>query len=170
MTASQQPISSSVTTTCYVKTSDGLRNMRDAISRPVEVVREPGSQPEPTLKVQDPFLYYSDDKNRMKELRLQDTSSSSSSSEDDDSASSTTADDEHTSTTSSTCVRKTRISFELHPSLLLEDFIMGDELLGDDSLSFDDIIDGWLLDQAEKDSDEKDLINSLREVLFLSEE
>ena len=166
MTASQQPISS-VTTTCYVKTSDGLRNMRDAISRPVEVVREPGSQPEPTLKVQDPFLYYSDDKNRMKELRLQDTSSSSSSSEDDDSASST-ADDEHTS--SSTCVRKTRISFELHPSLLLEDFIMGDELLGDDSLSFDDIIDGWLLDQAEKDSDEKDLINSLREVLFLSEE
>jgi len=47
---------------------------------------------------------------------------------------------------------------------------MGDELLGDDSLSFDDIIDGWLLDQAEKDSDEKDLINSLREVLFLSEE
>jgi hypothetical protein len=141
--------------------------MRDAISRPVEVVREPGSQPEPTLKVQDPFLYYSDDKNRMKELRLQDTSSSSSSSEDDDSASST-ADDEHTP--SSTCVRKTRISFELHPSLLLEDFIMGDELLGDDSLSFDDIIDGWLLDQAEKDSDEKDLINSLREVLFLSEE
>lgn len=167
MTASQQPISSSVTTTCYVRTSDGLRNMRDAISRPVEVVREPGSQPEPSLKVQDPFLYYSDDKNRMKELRLQDTSSSSSSSEDDDSASST-ADDEHTS--SSTCVRKTRISFELHPSLLLEDFIMGDELLGDDSLSFDDIIDGWLLDQAEKDSGEEDLINSLREVLFLSEE
>lgn len=167
MTASQQPIISSATTTCYVKTSDGLRNRRDAISRPVEVVREPGSQPEPSLKVQDPFLYYSDDKNRMKELRLQDTSSSSSSNEDDDSASST-ADDEHTS--SSTCVRKTRISFELHPSLLLEDFIMGDELLGDDSLSFDDIIEGWLLDQAEKDSSEKDLINSLREVLFLSEE
>ena len=129
----------------------------------MEVVREPGSQPEPSLKVQDPFLYYSNDKNRMKELRLHDTSPSSSSSEDDDSASST-ADEEPT------CVRKTRISFELHPSLLLEDFIMGDELLGDDSLSFDDIIDGWLLDQAEKDSSEKDLINSLREVLFLSEE
>lgn len=168
MTASQQPNSS--VTTCYVKTSDGLRSRRDAISsRPVEVVQEPGNEPEPALKVQDPFLYYSDDKNRMKELRLQDTSSSSSTSEDDDSVS-PTADDEPTSTTSPTCVRKTRISFELHPSLLLEDFILGDELLGDNSLSFDDIIDGWLLDQAKKDSGEKDLINSLREVLLLSEE
>jgi hypothetical protein len=166
MTASQQP--KSTVTTCYVKTSDGLRDRRDAIIRPMEVVREPGSQPEPSLKVQDPFLYYSNDKNRMKELRLQDTSSSSSSSQDDDSASSTTSDDEHHM--SSSTLRKTRISFELHPSLLLEDFIMGDELLGDDSLSFDDIIDGWLVDQADKDSGEKDLINSLREVLFLSEE
>jgi hypothetical protein len=152
MTASQHPISA----TSYIKTPmDDNRRTRD-VGSPTMFVREPGHQPQPILKVQDPFLYYSNDQVRMKELLLQDDDSS-----DDESSPTSLSDQEQQTTTS---VRKTRISFELHPSLLLEDLM--DELLLDDSLNFDDIPDASL-PTDEQDSDEvSDTINILRRIMF----
>mmetsp|Transcript_28464 Transcript_28464/g.60298 ORF Transcript_28464/g.60298 Transcript_28464/m.60298 type:complete len:159 (-) Transcript_28464:221-697(-) len=70
----------------------------------------------------DAFLYYSDDRNRMKALKL----------EDDEAAS--------TERVSNQCERKTRLSFELHPSLILDDML--DELFSEDESN--DIGFGWL--------------------------
>ena len=109
-------------------------------------------------KVEDAFLYYSNDQVRMKELLLQDVEDDSS----DDEPSSTSVSNQEQSTTS--CVRKTRITFELHPSLLLEDLMNDDELFGDDT-DFYDKLDELLL--AKQDSDaEDDVINALRRIML----
>ncbi|KAK1744583.1 hypothetical protein QTG54_005116 [Skeletonema marinoi] len=146
MTASQQPISAS--TSSYVKTKDDRLQSIQAVGGPtVEVA-----------KVEDAFLYYSNDQVRMKELLLQDVEDDSS----DDEPSSTSVSNQEQSTTS--CVRKTRITFELHPSLLLEDLMNDDELFGDDT-DFDDKLDELLL--AKQDSDaEDDVINALRRIML----
>ena len=63
--------------------------------------KRPRQQQQPVRKHQDPFLYYSDQETKMNELLLND---------DND-------NDERVARESD--VRKTRISFELHPKLLL---------------------------------------------------
>ena len=70
-------------------------------------------------KSQDPFLYYSNDEKRMNMLKLKD-------------------DDSETETRSvlqESSQRKTRISFELHPSLILGDVL--DDLYGTDDSNMD---------------------------------
>ena len=76
----------------------------------------------PTTKA-DPFLYYSNDRVRMRELRLEDEE------EEEDSS-----DEQSTNS----CERKTRLTFELHPSLLLDDDLIDDddELLSPDFEAF----------------------------------
>jgi hypothetical protein len=120
----------------YIKTIKDVHQQTRDVSSPspsmaMKVVREPGHH----LKVQDPFLYYSNDQVRMKELQLQEEDSSN------EASTSLSIQEQHTTTS----VRKTRISFELHPSLLLEDFLLDDEHILDDSLNFEDIIDASLL-------------------------
>ena len=164
MTASQQQPLSAIT--LLVKTKNDRR--QDVGGPTVEVAREPGHQTgQPILKVQDPFLYYSNDQVRMKELRfLQDEEVDSS---DDDSSYTSLSNQAQPTTTY--CARKTRISFELHPSLLLEDLMTDDEFLGDDSLNFNDIFDASLraandYDNEQDDYDVVDAINSLRQIMF----
>ena len=160
MTAFQQPISA--ITSSYIKTKDGdRRQTNQTVGDPtVEVAREPGYPPEPVLKVRDPFLYYSNDQVRMKELRsFRDEEDDSS----DDGSSSTSLSSQEQPATA--CVRKTRISFELHPYLLLEDLMRDEDLFGDDSLNSDDILEASLLCNNH-DSDVVDVINSLRQIMF----
>lgn len=119
----------------YIKTTKDVHQQTRDVSSPspsmaMKVVREPGHH----LKVQDPFLYYYNDQVRMKELRLQEEDSSN------EASTSLSIQEQHPTTS----VRKTRISFELHPSLLLEDFLLDEHIL-DDSLNFEDIIDASLL-------------------------
>jgi len=117
MTASQQPISA-----VAVSSSDAKR--KDDICR---------QNPEDVrgLKVRDPFLYYSNDKIRMRELRLRlqdiEYDSSDDDSSDEGSFSSSLSNQEQSM---ATCERKTRITFELHPSLVLEDLMK--DLFDDD--------------------------------------
>ncbi len=110
MTASQQPISA-----VAVSSSDAKRKDDNCRQKPEDVRG---------LKVRDPFLYYSNDKIRMRELRLQDVENNSS---DDGSFSSSLSNQEQST---AICERKTRITFELHPSLVLEDLMK--ELFDDD--------------------------------------
>eukprot|EP00579_Thalassiosira_antarctica_P005221 CAMPEP_0201892820 /NCGR_PEP_ID=MMETSP0902-20130614/37317_1 /ASSEMBLY_ACC=CAM_ASM_000551 /TAXON_ID=420261 /ORGANISM="Thalassiosira antarctica, Strain CCMP982" /LENGTH=101 /DNA_ID=CAMNT_0048424413 /DNA_START=53 /DNA_END=358 /DNA_ORIENTATION=+ len=63
-----------------------------------------------SIKTEDPFLYYSNETIRMKTLKMVEVSESDASQERGD--------------------RKTRLSFELHPSLILEDVMT--EIFGDD--------------------------------------
>ena len=63
-----------------------------------------------SIKTEDPFLYYSSETIRMKTLKMVEVSESDASQERGD--------------------RKTRLSFELHPSLILEDVMT--EIFGDD--------------------------------------
>jgi len=65
-------------------------------------------QPVPILKHQDPFLYYSHQETRMNELLLNDDN----------------VDGEQVIRVSD--VRKTRISFEVHPSLVIESLFLQD--------------------------------------------
>mmetsp|Transcript_39045 Transcript_39045/g.66585 ORF Transcript_39045/g.66585 Transcript_39045/m.66585 type:complete len:157 (+) Transcript_39045:88-558(+) len=67
-------------------------------------------------KSDDPFLCYSDDTVRLKILKYEEVDETSLS---------------EVKAKSSTRVRKTRLSFELHPSVLLEDFL--DEMYGTES-------------------------------------
>ena len=62
------------------------------------------------IKIEDPFLYYSNETIRMKTLKMVEVSESDASQERGE--------------------RKTRLSFELHPSLILEDVMT--EIFGDD--------------------------------------
>ena len=138
----QQTISSS-----FVKDDCCHRNPQNAGS-PSE---------EPILKVVDPFLYYSNDKIRMRELRLEDVENDSS--VDASSSSSLPTQDQ----SPPTCERKTRISFELHPSLLLEDLMREIFDEDDDCLDFDDIS----LFATEEDScATNDVINGLRRIIL----
>eukprot|EP00984_Skeletonema_dohrnii_P032469 scaffold26706_cov78-Skeletonema_dohrnii-CCMP3373.AAC.1 len=65
-------------------------------------------QPVPILKHQDPFLYYSHQETRMNELLLNDDN----------------VDGEQVIRVSD--MRKTRISFEVHPSLVIESLFLQD--------------------------------------------
>ena len=77
----------------------------------------------------------------------------------------TTQGEEHTTTThqaSEQVERKTRLSFEVHPSLIIEDLLLQDLDYGDangisDDVSFDDMILSLLQGQEEDDlmNDEK---------------
>ena len=115
---------------------------------------------EPILKFVDPFLYYSNDKIRMRELRLEDMENDSS--VDASSSSSLPTQDQ----SPPTCERKTRISFELHPSLLLEDLMREIFDEDDDSFDFDDIIDASLLATEEDSCATNDVINGLRRIIL----
>lgn len=126
------------------KTNDDRRKKTQDVGGTSEELR-------PILKVQDPFLYYSNDRVRMKELRLEDKEVDSS---DDGSSSASILSNQEQSTTS--CVRKTRITFELHPSLLFEDLM-------DDLLHFDDNLDASLLSNNQGSDD---VIDSLRQIIF----
>ena len=153
MTASQQPISAD--SSSYAKRKDDIcRQNPEDVDSPTE---------EPILKVQDSFLYYSNDKIRMRELRLQDIEydSSGDDSSDDGSFSSSLSNQEQSM---ATCERKTRITFELHPSLVLEDLMK--DLFDDESLDFDDIIDASL-HANEQDSCAVDgVMNGLRQIIL----
>jgi len=166
MTASQQPISATSSYIIKTATNDHQRS-QDVSGAALEVTREPGHDhdPEPILKVQDPFLYYSNDEVRMRELRFQ---APPSSPDDDDSSDAGSSSFAHRSQEQQTtsCVRKTRISFELHPSLLLEDLIADDELFGGDSLTLEDILEASLLaNNDQDDSDLVEIIDSLRQMM-----
>ena len=116
-----------------------------------DVVGSPSEEIHPTLKVQDPFLYYSNDRVRMKELRLEDVEKEDSS--DDE----TSLSNQEQSTAA--CERKTRITFELHPSLLLEDLM--DDLLDDDTHDLDAI-----LNASNSGTVDDVIINSLRQIML----
>lgn len=64
-----------------------------------------------TLKSRDPFLFYSNDEIRMKTLKCQDTKAAIANAE-----------------SSRPWERKTRISFELDPLLIMQDVVMDDSL------------------------------------------
>ncbi len=102
MKASQQPISA--VSSSYAKSKD------DYCGETSQDVESPAKTEEihPILKDQDPFLYYSNDRVRMRELHLQDVQDDSS---DDGSVSSSRSVQRKQST--ATCTRKTRITFEL---------------------------------------------------------
>ena len=76
------------------------------------------------IKAQDPFLYYSNDTIRMKTLKLEQVTN-----KDHDVVSS--RDQQHP------VKRKTRHSFELHPSLLLDDLLTDLDLNDDDDEDMD---------------------------------
>ena len=80
------------------KTHDGGAKAAANDSEPA--AKRPRQQ-QPVHKHQDPFLYYSDQETRMNELHLNDDNDDRVIRESD--------------------LRKTRISFELHPKLLFED-------------------------------------------------
>lgn len=97
----------------------------------------------------DAFLRYSNDQVRMRTLMM--------------STATTTQGEEHTTTThqAEQVERKTRLSFELHPSLIIEDLLQdldyGDANGISDDVSFDDMILSLLQGQEEDDlmNDEK---------------
>mmetsp|Transcript_15725 Transcript_15725/g.25853 ORF Transcript_15725/g.25853 Transcript_15725/m.25853 type:complete len:94 (-) Transcript_15725:161-442(-) len=90
----------------------------------------------------------------MKELHFEDVEEEDSS----DDASSTSLSNQEQSTSS--CERKTRITFELHPSLLLEDLM--DDLSNDDS--HDDL--DAILDASSNSGGDDVFINSLRQIML----
>eukprot|EP00584_Thalassiosira_punctigera_P009288 CAMPEP_0172536924 /NCGR_PEP_ID=MMETSP1067-20121228/8636_1 /TAXON_ID=265564 ORGANISM="Thalassiosira punctigera, Strain Tpunct2005C2" /NCGR_SAMPLE_ID=MMETSP1067 /ASSEMBLY_ACC=CAM_ASM_000444 /LENGTH=145 /DNA_ID=CAMNT_0013322111 /DNA_START=98 /DNA_END=535 /DNA_ORIENTATION=+ len=91
---------------------DSPRDSSRSISKPATVAKDRAeSDPHPP---EDAFLYYSNDEVRMKTLRLSDEASIAASANAE----------------SSRPERRTRLSFELHPSLILDD--MMDELLNDE--------------------------------------
>ena len=131
MKASRQPISA--VSSSYAKSKEDYcrQNPQD------QDVDSPTEEIHPTLKVEDPFLYYSNDRVRMRELRLQDVNDDSP--DHGSSSSSLSAQQQSTAT----CVRKTRITFELHPHLLLEDLM--EDLFDDVSFDFGVTLDASLL-------------------------
>lgn len=102
----------------------------------------------PTTKA-DPFLYYSNDRVRMRELRLEDEE------EEEDSS-----DEQSTNS----CERKTRLTFELHPSLLLDDDLIDDddELLSPD---FEAFLDASIAAIKQDPDAVDDVINGLRQIM-----
>mmetsp|Transcript_8061 Transcript_8061/g.17474 ORF Transcript_8061/g.17474 Transcript_8061/m.17474 type:complete len:113 (-) Transcript_8061:89-427(-) len=76
---------------------------------------------ESCCKMDDPFLYYSNDEVRMKTLKLETISEAE------------VAD-------STTTSRRTRISFELHPSVMFGDMMNGLYMDCDDNIDIDSIL------------------------------
>ena len=146
-----QPISA--VSSSYAKSEDD-----DYCRQTTQDVDSPATEEiHPILKDQDPFLYYSNDRVRMTELRLQDVEDDLS---DHGSSSSSLLAQEQLTTTST---RKTRITFELHPHLLLEDLVK--EILDDASFDFDVISDAFLLAHEQDSGSVDDVMNHLREII-----
>jgi hypothetical protein len=128
-------------TTVATKTHDGSAKATNTIAS------EPAAKSprKPVCKHEDPFLYYSHQETRMNTLLL--------SNNDND------WNDEQVDQERESVVRKTRISFELHPALLFEDLLPIDvaeaEVRGvDTSTSGDVIIDElWRLIIGVNDND-----------------
>lgn len=132
---------SSNQTTAKAVADDRRQSTQDVGNRKVEETQDSNRQT--SLKVQDPFLYYSNDRVRMKELLLEEEEEGNSS--NDISVSAQEQSDLF-------CERKTRISFELHYSLLHEDLFDDDDndALGDISIGIDDLLDAFLRDDTIK--------------------
>ncbi len=96
----------------------------------------------------------------MRELRLQDVENDSS---DDRSASSSLSSQEKAT---AACERKTRITFELHPHLLLEDLMSELSEEDDNSLDFDDILDASLLANEQDSCAMDDVIDDIRRIFL----
>ena len=147
-----QPISA--VSSSYAKSEDD-----DYCRQTTQDVDSPATEEiHPILKDQDPFLYYSNDRVRMTELRLQDVEDDLS---DHGSSSSSLLAQEQLTTTST---RKTRITFELHPHLLLEDLMR--DLFDDDSFDFGAILDASLLADEQDAGPEDDVMNALKEIIL----
>mmetsp|Transcript_26870 Transcript_26870/g.45798 ORF Transcript_26870/g.45798 Transcript_26870/m.45798 type:complete len:158 (+) Transcript_26870:377-850(+) len=86
---------------------------------------------ESLCKSEDPFLYYSNDDVRIKTLKMEEVSD--------------------TLTRTDNATRKTRISFEVHPSMIFND--MFDELYGDGNDDMDTYIDNLIADGSGSVSD-----------------
>lgn len=96
----------------------------------------------------DAFSYYSNDELRMSILRLKDVPSIAAPTSEEDEMmmpSSRSSSNEAEQQSSVVCRRKTRISFEVHPSLIFED--IADELssteLSDSSFDFESLFEGF---------------------------
>lgn len=88
-----------------------------------------GSMKSVNIKQEDPFMWYSDRETRMNAMLFKDS------------------DVPATATNSNKkVVRKTRISFEIHPSLLFDDIIFGSDLEDQDDDGYFDIIIQALFD------------------------
>ena len=102
----------------------------------------------PTTKA-DPFLYYSNDRVRMRELRHEDVKEGEDSSDEQ---------------STSSGERKTRLTFEVHPSKLDDDLIDDDddELLSPDFQAF---LDASIAAIKQDPDAVDDVINSLRQIM-----
>ena len=142
-TSQQQPTSTASSLSATEATGDRQQSTQD-----VAAPSEGGLHP--TLRV-DPFLYYSNDQVRMRELRLEDV-------EEQD-----PSNDGQQEQSTVSCERKTRITFELHPSLLLGDDLMDDELL---SPEFDAFLDASIVAIKQDLGAVDDVIYGLRQIIF----
>ena len=127
-------------TTAATKTYDGgAKATNPNTSEPAA-----NSPRKPVRKHEDPFLYYSHQETKMDALLLRNN--------DDDNE-----DDEQVDQERESVMRKTRISFELHPALLFEDLLpdnVPEAVLGVDNSSGDVIIDElWRLIIGVNDND-----------------
>jgi len=93
-----------------------------------------GSMKPVNNKQDDPFMYYSNQETRMNAMLLKDS---------DVPAATATNNNKKV-------VRKTRISFEIHPSLLFDDIIFGSDLEDQDDDGYFDIIQALFDDDAKR--------------------
>ena len=84
----------------------------------------------------DAFRYYSNDVDRMRKLKLLNTTSSSA---DEEKSQSAWCDQEEKKKPAQQRERKTRISFELHPDLVLEDVLDEDAMWDSDDDGNEDL-------------------------------
>jgi hypothetical protein len=114
-----------------------------AINNTCASASEPRSkrQKKPVHKHEDPFMYYSHQETRMNALLLR------SNDENDEQVAKESVD------------RKTRISFELHPSLLLDDLFLEDQYLGAE------VLNGPRLQSADNSGGDG-MIEELRRLFF----
>ena len=143
MTTFQQQPTSAASSSSYTETNeDRQQRSQDDAGAPSEGLH-------PSMKA-DPFLYYSNDRVRMRDLRLEGVEVEDSS------------NDGQQEQSTSSIVRKTRITFELHPSLLLDD-LMDDELLSPD---FDAFLDASIVAIKQDLGAVDDVIYGLRQIIL----
>ena len=92
----------------------------------------------------DPFLYYSNDENRMRKLKMltycsseEDARKTEEGEEGEGEGEPSLRHPQEAFQPSNKNIRKTRISFELHPDLILEDVLEDISCAGDDDTSLD---------------------------------
>jgi hypothetical protein len=102
-------------TNSKVKNASAAKNFTNVATKTHDGASKPAAKipraREPVRKHEDPFLYYSHQETRINALLLRNDE-----------------DDEQVCRDRETVVRKTRISFELHPYLLLEDILPVDDV------------------------------------------